>query len=130
MSLGSSLALKFAAAVAIAAAAALCVASLGYALYALLAETLTPASSAAGVALAAALLAGLGGWILFGLKLGEREPKGVAGGFTERLVDAARDRPLVAAAVAVGAGLVLLRNPALASILAANLADRRRGVRR
>ena len=130
MSLASGRVSKFAAAAAIAAAAALCVVSLGYALYALLVETLSPPAAAASVALAAALLAGLGGWLLFGLNGLGGEPKGSAASFTERLVDAARDRPLVAAAVAVAAGLVFLRNPALVSILAANLADRRRAARR
>lgn len=130
MSLASGLVFKFAAVAAIAAAAGLCVVSLGYALYALLAESLSPPAAAASVALAAAIIAGLGGWLLFRAKRGHGEPKGGAEGLMERLVDAARDRPLVAAAVAVGAGLVFLRNPALVSLLAAGVAERRRDRRR
>jgi ABC-type nickel/cobalt efflux system permease component RcnA len=107
-------ALKLTAALAaLAAAAAVCVVAAAYAVYALLRYSLTPAGSAAVVALIFAVLAAVIALVLL-RRPGERshrrdEPQPTAA----RLIELARERPILAAGAAVAAGLVLLRNPKL-----------------
>lgn len=122
--------LRFAAAAAIAAAASMCVVSAGYALFALLEPYLGPAGAAAVVALAAALLALIGALVIFGKARRHGELKARSTGWAERLVDTAKERPLAVAALAVAAGWILVRNPALVSLAAAAMTERSRDRRR
>ena len=113
---------------AIAAAAGVCVVALAYALYALVREYLTPAGASAVVAGVAALLIVL----LAVLVLRKTTPKSlrqVAGAqeptLTVRLVELARERPLVAGIGAVAAALVIARNPRIVTtIISAAVAGR------
>ena len=113
-----------AAAGAAAAAAAVVVIGLAYALYALAKTWLPPAGAAAVTAAAFALVLGIGAAVMASGAKG----KGKAGGravkklkhphdeprtLMERALDTARERPVVAAAGALAAGLLALRNPAL-----------------
>lgn len=98
------------------------VVALAFALYALLKDQITPAGASACVALALAVIAGVGVTLMSGKARGAK-PHGKAdhgGGSTlDRFMDFARERPIAAAAAAVGAGLVALRSPGLAGTLAA-----------
>jgi hypothetical protein len=128
-------ALRLTAAIAsMAAAAAVCVIAAAFALYAVARDPLGPAGAAAVVAVTAAVLVGL---IALAL-LWRAAPKPVKREdlpLSVRLMDLARERPLIAAGAAVAAGVVLLRNPKLlATAITAALAgraternDRRRG---
>jgi membrane protein implicated in regulation of membrane protease activity len=124
---GAAVVLKFTAAAALAAAAGLCVVAGGWALYSALTDgaNLTPASAAALVALAAGLLALLGGWLVF-RTVEEDELDDGSEGLVGRAVDLVRDRPVMAAAAAVAAGWIFVRNPALATLVATALTDRSR----
>jgi hypothetical protein len=112
-----------AAAGAAAAGGAVITVALAYALYAFAKIWLVPAASAAVVALVFAAVFGIGAAVMAGKARG-----GKAGGKTakhlknaheeprtllERAMDTARERPVVAAAGALAAGLLALRNPAL-----------------
>lgn len=107
---------------ALAAAAGVAVVAAAFALYALLVEALRPAGAAAVVAAIAALIA-LVGALLMGRKGSPppREEQGPAG----RLLDIARERPVLAAAAAVATGVVALRNPKImAAVVSAFVAGR------
>lgn len=114
-----------AAAGAAAAGGAVITVALAYALYAFAKIWLVPAASAAVVALVFAAAFGIGAAVMAGRARGGH---GKAGGKTakhlkhaheeprtllERAMDTARERPVVAAAGALAAGLLALRNPAL-----------------
>jgi hypothetical protein len=94
----------------IAAAAGVAVVAAAFALYALLRESLTPAGSAAVVAGLAALLAALVGAILL-LIAKPPKPLHQEESLTSRAIDLARQKPLIAAGVALVAGLIAVRNP-------------------
>jgi hypothetical protein len=112
----------------VAAAAGVCVVALAYALYALAREYLTPAGASAVVAGVAALLI----VVLAVFVLRKSQPKSLrkaAGAeeptLTTRLIELARERPIVAAAGAVAAALVIARNPRiLNTVITAALAGR------
>jgi hypothetical protein len=120
------LVLKLAAAAALAAAASMCVVSLGYALFALVKPPLGPSGAAAVVALAAALIALLAALTLHGKSPLRTEPKHAAAGLTGRLFDTAMERPLAVAALVAAAGWILFRNPSLVSMAAARFLERPR----
>ena len=111
---------------ALAAAASVCVIALAFALYAALAPAWGSALAAAGVAGAAMLLILLGGLIaLVAAKPPRLRKKTATDDLTSRLFELARDKPIVAAAAIVAAGVVALRNPKItATLVAAFMAGR------
>jgi hypothetical protein len=124
------LVLRFAALAAIAAAAAMAVVAAGYALFAVLEGPIGPAGAAAVVAVTAAVLALLAALVLFRQGRTGRETNSHSMGLTEHLVDIARDRPIAVAALAVAAGWILVRNPALANLAAGLMSSGSRRGRR
>ena len=95
--------------------------ALSFALYALLKDQITPAGASACVALAVALIAAIGVVVASGKAKAPKRPAKLDGGGStlDRFMDFARERPIAAAAAAIGAGLVALRSPGLAGTLAA-----------
>ena len=105
---------------AMAAAACVVVVALAYALYALALTWLTPAGAAAVVAGVAALLIVILALVVLrkaspqSLKrVADAEPQSL----TTRLIELARERPLVAAAGAAAVAVVVARNPAVLTAL-------------
>jgi hypothetical protein len=109
---------------AIAAAAAVCMVALAFAVYAGLREVVGPAWAAAGVAGAAALLA----LILAFAVTRKARPKPVKDdtqNLTAKLIDLARERPLVALGVVGATAAVVIRNPRiLAAVITGAFASR------
>lgn len=115
---------------AMAAASAVCVVAVAFALYAVIRGSLTPAGSAAVVAALFAALA-----VIIALSLGRKAaPKDFASDshtddtLVARIMQLARERPLMAAGVGVAAAAVLLRNPKLVmTVISAAMAGRAAG---
>jgi hypothetical protein len=113
---------------AMAAAAGVCVVALAYALFAIAREYLTAAGASAVVAgVAALLIVVLAVFVV--RKSAPKSIKKVAGAeeptMASRLIELARERPIVAAAGAVAAALVLARNPRLmTTVISAAIAGR------
>ncbi|WP_421934040.1 hypothetical protein [Phenylobacterium sp.] len=114
---------------ALAAAAAVCVVALAFALYAAVLPMAGPAWAAVAVAGAAALLMGLCALVLlvkahppkFGKQPEERD-------ILTKMIDLAREKPIVAASAILAAGAVALRNPKIvATLLATAMATRSAG---
>lgn len=106
-----------AAVAAIVAAAIVVVVALSFALYAALRDLIGPAWAAAAVAGAFAVLA----VILAFLLTRKATPKPVKGddqNLTARLVDLARERPLVAAGAMAAAVVVVIKNPRILTAIA------------
>jgi uncharacterized membrane protein len=102
---------------AIAAAAVVCVAALAFTLYAAIRDLIGPAWGAAAVALAAAFMA----LILAFLLTRKARPKRVKGdeqNLSARLVELARERPLVAAGAIAAAVAVIVKNPRILTAVA------------
>jgi MFS family permease len=104
------------AAAATVAAAAIAMAALSFALFALLRPYVGPAGAAAIVAAVYALFFVIGALIVgrAARGLGRRDRRAAqrdASRLVDRLAEAANDRPLVAAGVALALGVVLLRSP-------------------
>ena len=95
------------------AAAAVIVVALAFALYALAEPPLGRAGAAAAVALATAVLIALAGMILalMGRSKRSRAASSFSGGALERAIAFIRQKPIVAASAAIGAGLMAARNP-------------------
>jgi len=109
---------------AIAAAAAVCIVALAFALYAGLRDAVGPAWASAGVAAAVALIALV---IAFAVtrKARPRPVKGDSQNLTAKLVELARERPLVAIGAMAAAVTVIVKNPRiLTAIVAAIFAHR------
>jgi Na+/melibiose symporter-like transporter len=110
---------------AIAAAAVVVVVALAFALYAGVRDLVGPAWAAAAVAAAAAVIALI---LAFALTRKARPPKPVKGddqNLTARLIDLARERPLVAAGAVAAAAAVVIRNPrVLTAMITAFFANR------
>ncbi|MBE7216987.1 MAG: hypothetical protein INR64_00795 [Caulobacteraceae bacterium] len=118
-------------------AAGAIVVALSFALYALLKGVVTPAGASACVALALAVLCGIAVVITVSKAKGpKRDRRDARGGSPiDRFIDFAQDRPIAAAAAAIGAGLLALRSPGLAGTLGAMVlggggGDAKRGKRR
>ena len=110
---------------ALSAAAAVVVVALAFALYAALAPAWGPALAGAGVAGAAALLILIGGLVALSVAKGPRKPLDAKPDLPTRLIDLARDKPMVAAAALVAAGLVAVRSPQVtATVISSFLASR------
>jgi hypothetical protein len=118
-----------AAAVAIAAAAAVSVVAAAFALYAVLLPHLGAAGAAATLAVVFALAA------LFGAMLAARKAEGSrhhhqaahaappADGILSKVIELAKDKPMLAAGAAIAAGVFVIRNPAvLSAVIGAFLA--------
>ncbi|MFC3068220.1 hypothetical protein [Phenylobacterium soli] len=106
-----------AAVAAIAAAAVVVVIALSFAVYAALRDLIGPAWAAAAVAGAFALLA----VILAFLLTRKAKPKPVKGddqNLSARLIELARERPLVAAGAMAAAVVVVVRNPRILTAIA------------
>lgn len=102
---------------AIAAAAVVCVIALAFALYAALRDGVGPAWAAAAVAGGAALIA----MILAFMLTRKARPKRVKGddqNLAAKLIDLARERPLVAAGAMAAAVAVVVRNPRILTAIA------------
>jgi Na+/melibiose symporter-like transporter len=109
---------------AIAAAAAVCVVALAFALYAALREAIGPAWAAAGVAGAVALIALILAFVVT-RKARPKPAKGDTQNLTAKLIDLARERPLVALGVVGAAAAVVLKNPRiLGAVIAGVFASR------
>ena len=105
--------LNLAAAVAaVAAAVAVCVVAAAYAVYAVAEMVLSPAGAAAVVAAVFALVALVVAW-LAARKVTPRTAKGSEASPVDRIVDLAKERPLLALGVGAAAAFVLARNPAV-----------------
>ena len=103
---------------AIAAAAGVTVVALAYALFAVMRYWLTPAGSAAVVALAFAILAAVIAMVMLGKSKPKPQP---AQSPVERLVEIARQKPLLAAAGIIGASFIAVRNPGMVATLVMGL---------
>ncbi len=101
------------AASAFAAGAAVMVIALAFALYALVEPQLGRAGAAATVAATTAALIGLGGLFLAlaGRRKPSKEPLSIAGSLLERALAFVRQKPILTASAAVGAGFMAVRNP-------------------
>ena len=110
---------------AIFAAAIVVVVALSFALYAALRDLIGPAWAAAAVAGAFALLALIVAFFLT-RKARPKPVKGDEQNLTARLVELARERPLVAAGAMAAAVVVVIKNPRiLTAVATAALASRR-----
>ena len=113
---------------AIAAAAIVVIVALSFALYAAVRDLIGPAWGAASVAGAAALIAVI---LAFYLTHKAKPPKPVKGdeqNLTSRLIELARERPLVAAAAVAAAATVVIKNPRiLMAVITGALANRATG---
>jgi uncharacterized membrane protein len=103
---------------AIAAAAAVCIVALAFALYAGLRDMIGPAWAAAAVAGAVALIALIIAFIVT-RKARPKPVKGDSQNVTAKLVELARERPLVALAAVGAAAAVVVRNPRILSAVIA-----------
>ncbi len=109
---------------AIAAAAVVCVIALAFAEYAAVRDYVGPAWAAAVVAGTVALMALILA-LLVTRKARPKPVKGDADNLTAKLVDLARERPLVALAAVGAAATVVVRNPRiLTAVVAAAFAPR------
>jgi uncharacterized membrane protein len=116
-----------AAAAAIAAAAAVSVASAAFALFAALTPLVGPAWAAAIVAAAFAVIVLIAGLIARSRAAGRERRHEAApdASLIQKAVELAKDHPLIAAGVALGAGVYALRNPKLvAAVVAAFMEGR------
>ncbi len=111
---------------AMAVAAGTCVIALAFALYALLRAPLGPAGAAASVAALCAVAIALAGFIA----ARGSEAKGDASandresfGLMERLMELVRDKPLASTGVALAAGLMVMRNPAVIGVVLRTLME-------
>ena len=101
-----------------AAAAGVVVVSIAVALYTLLLEYVGPPAAAAIIAAGFAVVLAVAGLILVnvGKPKPKREPSRDAG-LAGRVLEAVRDRPIIAAGAAAAAGLIAWRNPQLVSVV-------------
>ena len=117
--------MAIAAAAAIGTAAAISVIALAFCVYALLVTPLGAAGAAgAECALFAALVA-IGGLLAMAAakKKSKQGPAGDAISLADRLMDLVRDKPMASAGIAVAAGLMALRNPAVIAIIVRTILD-------
>ncbi|QUD87639.1 hypothetical protein [Phenylobacterium montanum] len=106
---------------AMAVAAAVGVIALAFALYALLRDLIGPAGAAACVAAVAALAIALAG--LFAARGADQPEDTESFGLAEKLLELVRDKPLASAGVALAAGLLVMRNPAVIGVIVRTLLE-------
>jgi len=96
-----------------------------FALFALIEPRLGAAGAAAIVAAVAAVIVGIAGLLV--ARKAEIKPSRPAApdgfAFAERAIEMIRDRPILTVGAGLAAGLIALRNPALAAIVAKALLD-------
>jgi len=111
--------MALAAGAAVVAATAASVVALAFALYALLEGPFGPAGAAASVAVVFALLIALAGLVAANRARhgGQHHDHDHDSGMVEKLIEIAKQKPLVATAAAVAAGVLALRNPALVGVI-------------
>ncbi|MDQ1193959.1 membrane protein implicated in regulation of membrane protease activity [Brevundimonas vesicularis] len=117
---------KLVATAVVAASAFLAVVFLGVAIFYALSLTLTPLGAAAvtfGLFALVALIVAL--VFLKGDKHDEAEEEDEPEGLLGKVIHIVRERPIVGAVGGLGAAFLLLRNPALAAIVASMVADRK-----
>ena len=121
---GKGLVIRIAAAAAAAACVFVAILAAGYALYAaLVALGLLPAAAAAVTALVAALFATAAAWLAAGKASGrqdEEEPVGLG----QRAFELFRQRPILGTVAVLAGGWIFLRNPALATMVAAAFTEK------
>lgn len=117
--IAGAIAKKAAAVAAIVTAIVLCVVALGTAAWYGLLIWLQPWAAALVLALAAGLFAGVVALFTFGAPLRRPEPEPES--LTQRVIGLAKERPILATVAGLAAGFIFLRNPALATIVAAAL---------
>jgi hypothetical protein len=111
---------------AMASAAAVVVAAAAFALYALVRQPLGAAGAAGVVALAAAVLLALLGLIMALLAKGPRRKPGKIGAQAsplDRIIEMARERPIVSVGAILGAAVVAMRNPAVLALVVKAVLD-------
>ncbi len=107
---------------AMAVAAATGVISLAFALYALLRGPIGPAGASASVAGVCTLAIAIAG--LIAARGGEERAEDAEQlGLVERLLDLVRDKPMASAGVALAAGLLAIRNPAVIGVVLRTLLE-------
>ena len=104
------------------------VAALGFAIYAGLAMVLVPAGAAAVTALLFAAAAGIAALVIAGPR--EPEPDDEPAGLQDRVVALFSERPILGTVAGLAAGFIFLRNPALATMVAAVMSDKAAAPRR
>ena len=114
-----------AAAAAIAPAAAVSVVALAFCVFALLVPLLGKAGAAGAECALFAVLVGLGGLLAMpgAKKTSKQGPAGDAITLADRLMDLVRDKPMASAGIAVAAGLMALRNPAVIAVIVRTILD-------
>ncbi len=122
--IGKSLIRKVVTAAAVAGCVLVAVVALGFAIYAALALVLIPAGAAALTALLFAAAAGLGAWLMgrdsSGGDVHDDEPVGMG----QRAFELFRQRPVLGTVAALAGGWIFLRNPALATMVAAAFTEK------
>lgn len=122
---GRGLIVKAAGIAAVAACVFVAIVALGFAIYAGLAIWLIPAGAAAVTALIFAVAAGVTALVVLGPKEPEYDDEPV--GVQERVVGLFRTRPILGTVAGLAAGYIFLRNPALATMVAAAFTEKARG---
>jgi hypothetical protein len=101
-----------------------------YALHALLVQFIGQAAAAAVLAIVCAIVAVILAFVCV-RKVKPKRDKPEEQSVANRLIDLAREKPIIAAGAAAAAGLVILRNPgAVGAILSAAMANRARDAER
>ena len=111
---------------AMAVAAAIAVIALAFALYALLQPQIGSAAAAACVAAVSAIAIGLAGFLAArGADTGARSQADSPESFSlvEKLMELVRDKPMASAGVALAAGLMVMRNPAVIGVILRTLLE-------
>lgn len=122
---GRGLIVKAAGIAAVAACVFVAVVALAFAIYAALTLVLIPAGAAAVTALIFAVAAGVTAMVVLGPKEPDYEDEPV--GMQERVVGLFRTRPILGTVAGLAAGYIFLRNPALATMVAAAFTEKARG---
>lgn len=120
--IGKSIAIKAAAVAAIATAAVLCLVGLGQAAYFAMVDLagIHPAGASLILAAIMAVTAVVIAMAVFRKPSARHEPEEPAS-LTDRVIGLAKERPIIATVAGLAAGFIFLRNPALATIVAAAL---------
>lgn len=124
--LGRGLVVRAASVAAMAASIGVAVVALGFAVYYGLAIVLVPAAAAALTALIFAIAAGVCALMLKGKAAPEPDEEEPAG-LTDRAFQLFRTRPILGTVAGLAAGWIFLRNPALATMVAAAFTEKARG---
>lgn len=122
---GRGLIVKAAGLAAVAACVFVAVIALGFAIYAGLTIWLVPPAAAGVTALLFAIAAGVTALVILGPKQPEYDDEPV--GVQERVVGLFRTRPILGTVAGLAAGYIFLRNPALATMVAAAFTEKARG---